>query len=139
MEFPYAECEGSRRRIFHRPYLPVLLTSGGKRFRVPHALVDTGADISVLPLEIAHYLEIEPDDTEGIETGSAGGGRFLALPSRRPVRIAVEKKGFRPIEWDGVVYFAPREPIVLLGHRHCLEHLRLLFDGPRKILRVEKP
>jgi hypothetical protein len=137
VEFPYVECEGARRRVLHRPYLPVVLRHKGKRFFVPHALVDTGADMSILPLDIAHYLEIELDDTEGIDIGSAGGGRFVALPSCEPVQLSIEQKGHRPLEWKVILYFAPREPVVLLGHQHCLDRLRLLFDGPRKMLRVE--
>lgn len=136
MEFPYVECEGPRKRVFYRPYLPVVLRYGSKRFFVPHALVDTGADLTVLPLDVAHALEIELDDTEGVEMGSAGGGKFIALPSQKPIQFAVEQKGHRPLEWEGIVYFAPREPVVLLGHRPCLEHLSLLFDGPKRKLRV---
>lgn len=137
MEFPYIECEGMRKSVFYRPYLSIVLSFGRKSFRVPHALVDTGADVTVLPMDIAHYLEVELDDTEGIEAGSAGGGKFVALPSRRPLHFRIEQQGHRPIIWDGIVYFAPREPVVLLGHRHCLEKLNLLFDGPRKILHIK--
>jgi hypothetical protein len=104
---------------------------------VPHALVDTGADITILPLDVAHYLEVELDDTEGLDVGSAGGGQFIALPSRKPLHFSIEQKGHRPVEWDAIVYFAPREPVVLLGHRQCLERLRLTFDGPGKILSVK--
>jgi hypothetical protein len=87
-------------------------------------------------LEIAHFLEIELDDSKVMHIGSAGGGSFKAYPSQRKIGHTIERKGFRPIYWEGTAYFAEREPIVLLGNYDCLEKFDLTFYGPQRKLGV---
>jgi len=99
-------------------------------------LVDTGSDFTILPLEIAHYLEIELDDSERITVDCAGGGRFHVMPSQKKVKYQIDRKGYRSICWDGIVFFAEKEPIILLGHHECLEKFDLTFAGPERTLSV---
>ena len=105
----------------YRPCLPITFGSGDKKFRVGNALVDTGADFTILPMEIAHVLEIELDDSKTVMIDSAGGGRFKAMPSRRKIEYAIEHAGYRTIHWRGTAYFAQGEEVFLLGHLDCLE------------------
>ena len=136
MEFPYVKFEASFGTMNYRPCVPVTFHHGEKKFSVGHALVDTGSDITIVPLEIAHVLELELDDSKAIVLGSAGGGRFKALPSRSPFIHAIERKGYRTISWKGIAYFAVEQPLILLGHQHCLEKFDLTFRGPEKTLSV---
>jgi hypothetical protein len=99
-----------------------------------HALVDTGADITLMPLEVARLLKVPLDDTEPLRVSGAGAGEFIAYPSLHKVEYAIERKAFRPIRWEGTVYFADSDP--LLGHRKCLEFFDLTFHGPEKKLSV---
>jgi hypothetical protein len=135
MQFPYVKCEGSHGFVY-RPYLPITFSYGAKKFPVGRALVDTGSDITILPLEIAHYLEIELDDSEKLTIDCAGGGVFVAMPSQKKVTYTIEAKGFRSISWEGIIYFAENEPVVLLGHQQCLDKFDLLFEGPEKKLSI---
>ena len=137
VEFAYLPGETSQ-GIIHRPFLPIVLSNGDREFFVNPALVDTGADITLLPMEIAHQLGVVLDDTKPINVDSAGGGYCVALPSLHPITYVLKKKGHRPIRWTGIAYFAPRQPIVLLGQYQCLEKLTLTFDGPGRQVRVEK-
>ena len=98
--------------------------------------MDTGSDLTILPLEIAHILEIELDDSKKLIMGSAGGGRFTALPSQKQISYTIELKGYRSITWKGIIYFAEDEPIVLLGHHQCLEKFDLNFQGPERKLGI---
>lgn len=133
MEFSYNECEQN----VYRPYLPIIFSYAGKNTPLTGALVDTGSDFTILPLEIAHYLEIELDDSKTIKLDSAGGGIFTALPSQKEVLYTIPaKKGYRPITWSGVIYFTEEEKIVLLGHRQCLEKFDLTFYGPERKLAI---
>ena len=131
MEFPYVKFEGEQGTCL-RPHVPVTISYKGKSFPVGNALVDTGSDITILPLEVAHLLRIQLDDSATLRLSSAGGGIFVALPSRNKVEYTIEKKGFRPIHWEGTVYFAEDEPIILLGHLQCLEYFDVTFYGPEK-------
>lgn len=135
MEFPYVRGEGTFGPVY-RPNLPVTLSYGTKNFRLGHALVDTGADMTVLPLDIAHYLEIELDDSRTVRIEGAGGGVFVAMPSSRKIGYAIEQKGHRPVCWQGVAYLAGEQPLALLGHFDCLEKLDLQFFGAQRLLRV---
>ena len=134
MEFAYAKIEGGR-KLSYRPCLPVTFSYGGKSFPVGRALVDTGADITILPREVAHALDLRLDDTEPIRISPAGGHDFVALPSLHKVQYSIEKKGFRSIQWEGTVYFADCEQH-LLGYHQCLEYFDLTFQGPEKKLSV---
>jgi hypothetical protein len=135
VEFAYVKTDGGKRTSY-RPSLPVTFSYRGKRFPVGHALVDTGADITLLPREIAQVLELRLDDTEPLRIARAGGGDFVAYPSLGKVGYAIEKKGYRSICWEGTVYVAEEEPIVLLGFHECLEYFDLTFMGPEKKLSV---
>jgi hypothetical protein len=103
---------------------------------VGSALVDTGADFTLLPLAIADLLGIEVEAAGGVPISSAGGGVFTARPSKHKVRYTIEKPGFRPISSEGRVYFPKDEPVVLLGHEQCLEYFDPTFMGPEKKLGV---
>ena len=133
VEVPYVKVEGSQ-GLGYRPYLPITFSYKSRQFPAGHALVDTGSDITILPLYIAHLLEIELDDEKRIELDSAGGGSFSALPSLRQIGFCIERKGFRPIQWEGTAYFAEHEPVILLGHHDCLEKFDVTFHGPERKL-----
>lgn len=135
MQISYIKCEGSN-GYSYRPYLPVTFSYGERKFPVGRALVDTGSDLTIFPIDIAHYLHIELDDSEKVIIDCAGGGRFTALPSQQTVHYSIEKKGFHPIKWKGIVYFAEQEPVVLLGHHECLEKFDLTFHGPERKLSI---
>jgi hypothetical protein len=135
VEFPYVKNEGSQGATY-RPCLPITFSNGEKKFRVGNALVDTGADYTILPLEIAHVLEVELDDSKTIMMSAAGGGRFKVMPSRRKIGYSIEKTGYRSINWKGTVWFAEGEEVVLLGHHDCLEKFDLTFRGGSRALSV---
>jgi hypothetical protein len=122
--------------VNYRPALPVTFSYRGKHFPVGRALVDTGADITLLPRDLAQLLGIRVDDTDPLWIDGAGGGDFVAYPSLDKVGYAIEKKGFRSICWEGTVYVADKEPVVLLGYYQCLEYFDLTFQGPEKKLSV---
>ena len=124
-EFTKRECDFG---IIYSPTLPITLNS----FPVGHAFIDTGADITLLPMEVNKILELELDTENAIDIGSAGGGKFRAIPASSKVKFTLEHSGFKPISWKGTVYFAPRQPTILLGQHDCLSELKITLDGPRR-------
>jgi hypothetical protein len=125
VEFPYKKSEGGN----YQPYLPIVLSNGKKTFSV-YALVDTGADMTILPREIASLLEVQLDDLQTIRISCAGGGQFSAMPSIKPITYTIPGiKGHRRIQWKGTAYFADGEEAVLLGHKDCLERFDVTFYG----------
>jgi hypothetical protein len=135
VEFEYIPSDGKLTTIY-LPSLPVTF-SCDKEFPVGHALVDTGADITLLPMEMREWIGVDLNDGAAIQIGSAGGGGFMAIPSAKKVQYSIEKPGFRALRWKGTVFFAPRQPLVLLGHYQCLDQLNLTFKGKERTLAVE--
>jgi predicted aspartyl protease len=119
-----------------RPCLPITFRHGTRSFPVGNAFVDTGADVTLLPVEIAKYLAIELRPEAGIDLTSAGGGRVFAVPSATPVECAVEVNGRTALQWKGIVHFAPRQPAVILGFAGCLEFLDIQVSGRERSLDV---
>ena len=117
------------------PTLPISLNG----FPVGHAIVDTGADVTILPMEVNDLLGVELDTDHAIEMFSAGGGRFTAIPSAAKITYSLEHSGFRPINWKGTVFFAPRQPMILLGQFECLSRLSLTLDAPNRKIIVQMP
>lgn len=136
MEFAYEPSEDQDGKIVYRPRLPITFTYKNNKLKIGRALVDTGSDFTILPLDVAHDLEIELDDSKILSMDAAGGGVFEALPSQKPVGYTIETDKFRPIRWEGIIYFAENEPVTLLGHYQCLEKFDLTFYGPERKLSI---
>lgn len=135
MEFNYVETEVDQ-GYRYRPCIPVTFTHQGKSIFIAPALVDTGADLTILPIEIAHTLHIQLDDSQRLRVACAGGGILVALPSSKKITYTITKEKFRPISLSGIIYFVESEQLVLLGHYQCLEYFDLTFQGPERKLSI---
>jgi hypothetical protein len=100
-------------------------TTGEKR--VP-AQVDSGADRTVIPLEVSDELGLHK--VRDLLIGGLGGTAAM-LPTFL-VRLGVHD--FEPIEIEVIADRA--EPFILLG-RDVLNLYRCLHDGPAKALEIE--
>lgn len=133
VEFKYTECEGN----VWRPYLPITFSYGSKQFPIGNALVDTGSDLTLLPLAIAHALEVELDDSKRRRIEAAGGSVFLVMPSQKTIGFTIRPpRGYRPISWKGTPFFSPDVESILLGHQAALEKFDITFQGPNKTFSV---
>jgi hypothetical protein len=104
---------------------------------VKDALVDTGADQTLLPLAFAVQFGFRFDlKRDGVEWSGAGGGKFRVFLAPEPITFILEQTGFRRIQWTGLVSFTLDQPTILLGHKGCLQHLNIMFRGREKILEV---
>jgi predicted aspartyl protease len=104
------------------PFLTINLSSihRGEPSATIECLVDTGADISVIPLSLAEKLNLAPIGVMLVE-GFDGEQRQLPLFA---IDITLETRRLTGIE---VVTYATNHGI--LG-RDVLNRLRLLLDGP---------
>jgi len=67
MKFPYVKFE-----VFYKPVLPVTFKNEGKTFRY-QALIDTGADISIIHAEVAEQLGINLENNRDFQFGGICG------------------------------------------------------------------
>ena len=136
MQFSYTKWEYDG-FVVHRPMVSIVVAYKGKRSPPIWFLVDTGADKTVLPLEIAEMLSIPLDLTKGEKTNGAGGGEFMLYESLERVDLCIEPpKGFRPLKWKAFISFAEKESIPLLGHKECLEKFNFEFLGRQRKLMI---
>jgi len=135
--FKYLQRQTSKGKNIDLPYIDVTFKNGKKIIPVM-ALIDSGADITILPIEIAGVLGIELNIKEKIKLHAAGGSTFPVYPSPGKVECIIEQKGFRPIVLKSKVYFAESAPTILLGHHDFLYQLKIILDGPRKEVEITK-
>lgn len=136
MKFQYAQYQVNDKYIY-RPTVPITLKYKSKQIKLL-ALVDSGADFSIIPIEIADYLNVELD--KDLHTKFAGAGDNLFDVYYSPVKIShsLYQKGFRAITWKTHVYFADHQPSILLGHSGFLEFFKVTFDGIKKEIQIDR-
>ncbi len=96
--------------------------------RVP-AQLDTGADRTLIPQELVDLLQL--DDARQIPIGGLGGE--VMLLKTYLVKIAIHD--FEPVVIEVVA--DRREPLILLG-RDILNNVKLVLDGPNRVLEIGK-
>ena len=111
------------------PYLPVSAVSPTDGKTVPDllALVDSGADRTVLPQSVVDELQLEAFDHVRFEVG---GGDVITLPIYRAVVMIHD---FPPIPVD--VAASAGEENILLG-RDVLNAYSVLLNGPKQLLEI---
>ncbi|MBI1812331.1 aspartyl protease family protein [Candidatus Peregrinibacteria bacterium] len=132
MEFEYTKREWSRGAVYV-PTLPICLNG----FPIGHVLVDTGADATVLPMELKDVLGVDLDRERTLWFTGAAGENCKAIPSVQPIEYSVEQSGFRRLIWKGIVFFAEHQATALLGQYQCLSELRITLDGRKRQIKIE--
>lgn len=134
--FPYTQF-GSKERVQYRPTVPVIFRHGKTRIPIAHAIVDTGADYTLLPLQLANEFGFTFDLKKGELWNGAGGGTFRVYRAPEAIDCVIQKNGFAPLQWKSIVHFTLEQPTILLGHRGCLEYFNLSFYGKKKELHMD--
>ncbi len=135
MIFPYVEFLGfSEERIF-RPMIPVTFKANGERFQ-SYALIDSGADYSILPIEIAGIFKLKISDQPNSNILGAGGNTFTIYKSPVEVEQIIQKRGFRDIKWKSFVYFAESGSTILLGQNGFLNHFKVVLNGKNREIEI---
>lgn len=119
-----------------RPLVPVVLHSPlGPYFKFSRALVDSGADDTVFPLQMASQLGIPllVDSRHGfLWRGQVVASRYAL------VELELADTFGNTLRWPATVAFSPasmRYP--LLGVNGCLEFLDAKFLGKNRVLELE--
>lgn len=105
------------------PALEIILTNplSGRRSAYYHAILDTGADITVVPAKMLSQLSLSPMRRERV-SGLWGGSSVVKL---YVVDVEIAGQTFTGTE----VVESPTEKQILIG-RNLSNQLRLLIDGP---------
>ncbi|MBD3331071.1 hypothetical protein GF354_06145 [Candidatus Peregrinibacteria bacterium] len=112
--FPYVEYLGLAEDRVFRPVIPVIFQANGEEFK-NYCLIDSGADYSILPIEIAGKFNLELGSQPRYTVQGAGGSRFTIYRSPIEIDHIIKKRGFRDIKWKSTVYFSESGSTILLG------------------------
>ena len=101
------------------------------------ALVDSGADVTLLPRSVASSIGAAVDDTIRWPVGGFGGQVIDASPGDVDLEITWDGSSIR---WNATIAFvnypAGAEEVSILGHAGFFDFFRVLFDGPAKELEI---
>ena len=137
MKFKYSEYTGPNNTKIFRPTVSIIFKNKSK-FIQTEAIIDSGADFTILPIEIAGILEIKLDMRKKTTFHGAGSNHFTVYPSPVSIEHILRKGGFRPISWKTKVFFAESQPGILLGHKGFLEKFKVTLDGKKKELQIRE-
>ena len=138
MKFSYFEFEiiNSNRKIY-RPAVRLFLKNG-KKLIYSLGVIDSGADCTILPIELAGELDLKLDAKKKTSFIGAGKNPFTVYPSPIEIKHVIRQNGFRDLEWSSKVYFAESQPSILLGNKGFLEHFKVTLDGTKRELEITK-
>lgn len=125
---------GDNLKIF-RPTVPIFFKNKSK-FIHTEAVIDSGADFTILPIELAGILDIKLDTNSKATFYGAGRNPFSVYPSPGSISCMLRKNGFKTITWKTKVFFAESQPAILLGHKGFLEKFRVTLDGERREVEI---
>jgi predicted aspartyl protease len=133
MIFKYREYREADGKTIYRPTIPIIFKNG-KYFAFLEAVIDSGADYIILPIEMAGQLNLKLESKT--EFYAAGGNRFTVYKSPIELEYIIRKDGYRNITTKTTVYFAESQPAILLGHHGFLQKLKITLNGPKKEVEI---
>jgi hypothetical protein len=123
--------------LIFRPEVPLRI-HGPEESALYMALVDTGADNTILPQSIARELKIATTKAKG-PGATAFGGQQLAL-SFADVQLEIVDDT-RARRWPARVYFfeflGGQPETVVVGHEGFLDYFTTIFHGDQLVLDIE--
>lgn len=133
-EYRLVQVAGSRR--VPRPFLPVVFESGARRIAAS-GLVDSGADASFIPHELARRLGLKPrfEGTEAVVFGDV----VEVGTVRAAVRVPMSRGD---LVVPGALLLVPkvraRVRVVVLGRSPLFEEARITFEDWRERFSVSR-
>ena len=116
-------------RLILRPVITVRI-AGPNSITRWDALVDTGADETLLPRSLADLLCVELDQTATSQAVGISGDNLTIYYGEVEFQIS---SGDESATWRTIVGFVefgtPEDEVIILGHGGCLDYFTATFDG----------
>ena len=134
MRFPYREYVSqfprtTDFRLILRPVITIRIL-GPKSEARWDALVDTGADETILPLSLADLLGVELDQEVTSQAVGISGDKLTIYYGDVDFQIATESE---IVTWRTTVGFvefgSSEDEVIILGHGGCLDFFTAIFNG----------
>jgi len=137
MIFKYSQYPAPDGKSIYRPSIPIVFKYRN-RFILVEAVIDSGADYTILPIEIAGELGLKLDKRTKSTFFGAGGNPFTVYRSPYKLEHIIRQTGFRSYDWKSFVYFAESQPAILLGHNGFLDQFKVTLNGINKEVEIKK-
>lgn len=134
MKWSYSEFEVDSSRIcpagvVYRPIAHVgIAGSNGSVYL--RALIDTGADHTLVPYSVADQVGAKLFDDESNSVEGISGHEVIVVPGEIELELIDDVE---TVKWTTVIGFAqfaaPEDECSVLGHAGCLEYFLATFDG----------
>ncbi|MEW6609140.1 MAG: hypothetical protein AB1414_17140 [bacterium] len=131
IEFPYCEEQLKDFGVIWKPYVVLRVTSGEKSFRC-EMLLDSGADITLIPKRAGDYLGFEIEKEEIKELKGIGEGAIPYIIKRVKIKIGNDEVETR-IGWVLI-----EEVPFLLGRLDIFDQFDIKFDHSNRKVIFEK-
>jgi hypothetical protein len=118
-----------------RPKIPLRLIGPHGDDALTFALVDSGADDSVVPLSLARPLRVRLDS----KVTALYGANDRPVLVRYALVDLVIGRGEQLYRWQARVGFQERRRYSVLGRAGCLDLLNVAFDGPGRQIVITTP
>lgn len=126
--FKYRKEEGSTEKIVYRPVADVEFKSKDGEWIELHPYIDSGADITLLPLSLGRLLEFEIDKSRIIELKGVGSDTIPVILKDVPIRIG-------DYEFDVRIAWSLKEDVPsLLGRKDIFDHFHVLFKQDERVI-----
>ena len=136
MKFKYFQYPVEGNKSVYRPSVPIVFKKGKKMVWISAAIIDSGSDYIILPIELAGELGIKIDPKKRMDFYAAGGNSFPVYPAGTEVEYILRQNGFRPIRRETEVYFAESQSGILLGNIGFLDCFKVVLNGLKKELEL---
>ena len=124
-------------RLILRPVITVQI-AGPQAAARWDALVDTGADETLLPLSLSQLLGVDLDGRPTSQAAGISGDKLTIHYGEVSLQISSENE---TIEWRDMVGFVDfqdvEDEVIVLGHGACLDYFTAIFDGERAELTLQ--
>lgn len=119
---------GSSHTVY-RPVAPIEILGDRNSLKL-FALIDTGADFTLLPMEVAKFLGIPLAAGSSVSMTGVGGSTIQAYPATVDLTLT---QGRESLRWHARVHFAEQDNL-LLGNEGFLEFFIATFDWAAKTI-----
>lgn len=124
-------------RLILRPVITIRI-AGPQAAARWDALVDTGADETLLPLSLSQLLGVDLDGRPTSQAAGISGDKLTIYYGEVALQIS---SGNETVEWRDMVGFVEFEnaddEVIVLGHGACLDYFTATFDGERAELTLQ--
>ncbi|HEX2477349.1 MAG TPA: hypothetical protein VHK01_21515 [Lacipirellulaceae bacterium] len=122
--------------IVYRPMV-TLRIGGSARSAYLRALIDTGANHTIVPFSVAENVAAELYRDKQDAAKGIGGQEITIIPGRVELELLGDGQSYK---WTAVVGFAkfdsPDDECSILGHAGCLEYFLASFDGVERVVEL---